>query len=165
LKVNYQKSNIYPINVANGKMEILAKIFIAKLEPILSPTLASLAKPKVENFLPLVQRIERRVSSTSNFLTQVGRLEMVNSMLSSLPTYFMSIMEMPPTIRQQIDKYRKHCMWRGSNLNTRKPPLAAWKLATKPKREGGLGIINLKTQNDALLLKILHKFFNKVDCL
>jgi hypothetical protein len=27
-----------------------------------------------------------------------------------------------------------------------------------------LGILNLKTQNDALLLKNMHKFFNRQDC-
>jgi hypothetical protein len=32
-----------------------------------------------------------------------------------------------------------------------------------PKDEGGLGVINLKTQNEALLLKNLQKFFNKTD--
>jgi hypothetical protein len=65
---------------------------------------------------------------------------------------------------EQIDKYRKHCVWRGSDLNAKNPPLAAWSLATKPKKEGGLGILNLKCQNDALLLKNLHKFFNEADC-
>lgn len=45
-----------------------------------------------------------------------------------------------------------------------KPPLAAWSLVTRPKKEGGLGVLNLTTQNDALLLKSLHKFFNKSDC-
>jgi hypothetical protein len=54
-----------------------------------------------------------------------SRLEMVNSVFSSLPTYLLSIVEMPPTITQQIDKYRKYCMWRGSDLNARKPSLAA----------------------------------------
>ena len=32
-----------------------------------------------------------------------------------------------------------------------------------PKKEGGLGVLNLKTQNEALLLKHLHKFFNRLD--
>jgi len=31
------------------------------------------------------------------------------------------------------------------------------------KKEGGLGVLNLRTQNDALLLKQLHKFFNRLD--
>jgi hypothetical protein len=31
----------------------------------------------------------------------------------------------------------------------------------RPKSQGGLGVIDLATQNRALLLKHLHKFFNK----
>jgi hypothetical protein len=123
-----------------------------------------ITKPKVDDFIPLVQRIERRLSSTSNFLNQAGRLEMVNSVLSALPTFFMGKVKLPPLVIGQIDKYRKHCVWRGSDLNPKKPPLEAWSLATKPKKERGLGILNLKCQNDALLLKNLHKFYNKADC-
>jgi hypothetical protein len=33
----------------------------------------------------------------------------------------------------------------------------------KPKEKGGLGVINLRLQNDALLMKHLHKFYNKVE--
>jgi hypothetical protein len=36
-------------------------------------------------------------------------------------------------------------------------------MVCKPKKKGGLGVINLKIQNEALLLKFLHKFFNKKD--
>jgi hypothetical protein len=122
-------------------------------------------KLKVEDFLPLVQRIERRLTTTSNFLTQASRMEMVNSILSALPTFYMGKIKIPPTVIKQIDKYKKHCMWRGADLNARKPPLATWKLATRPKKEGGLGILNLETQNDSLLLKNLHKFYNQADLL
>jgi hypothetical protein len=54
-------------------------------------------------------------------------------------------------------------MWRGADMNARKPPLAAWKLATRTKRNGGIDIINLATQNDAFLLKNLHKFYNSLN--
>ena len=50
----------------------------------------------------------------------------------------------------------KHYLWiRRREANTRKPPNAAWTLVCKAKkeREGGLGVLNLKTQNEALLLK------------
>jgi hypothetical protein len=43
----------------------------------------------------------------------------------------------------------------------KKTPLAVWKMVTKSKMKGGLGVINLSLQNDAMLLKTLHKFFNK----
>jgi hypothetical protein len=144
LKVNYHKSNIYLINVSQGRMKILAGTFGYQI---------GTTKPKMESFLPLVQRIERRLTATSNFLTQAGRLEMVNSVLLALPTFYMVKIKILPTVIKQIDKYRKHCMWRGANLNVKKPPLTAWKLATRPKKEGGLGILNLETQNDTLLLK------------
>lgn len=64
---------------------------------------------------------------------------------------------------KQIDKFKKHCLWRGSDINAGKPPKAAWKLVCTPKDEGGLGIIDIEKQNKALLLKNLHKFFNKAD--
>jgi len=34
---------------------------------------------------------------------------------------------------------------------------------TVPKVDGGLGVIYIRRQNEALLLKNLHKFFNKLD--
>jgi len=36
-------------------------------------------------------------------------------------------------------------------------------MVQKPKSKGGLGVINLRLQNDALLMKQLHKFYNKED--
>jgi hypothetical protein len=46
-------------------------------------------------------------------------------------------------------------------LNSKKPPKAGQLSASKKK--GGLGVINLSTHNDALLLKTLHIFFNRID--
>jgi hypothetical protein len=48
-------------------------------------------------------------------------------------------------------------------MNAKKPPLATWKIVTKPKNRRGLGVINLRLQNDALQIKNLDKFFNKAD--
>lgn len=58
---------------------------------------------------------------------------------------------------KQIDTYRKHYLW--SRKGT---CLVAWETACKAK-DGGLGIIDLKTQNNALLLKFLDKFYQKSD--
>ena len=48
-------------------------------------------------------------------------------------------------------------------MNDKKPALAAWNLVTRPKSEGGLGVIKIQVQNNALLLKNHHKFFNRMD--
>jgi hypothetical protein len=38
---------------------------------------------------------------------------------------------------------------------------ATWPMVCLPKDEGGLNVLNIQTQNEALLLKHLDKFFNK----
>jgi hypothetical protein len=83
------------------------------------------SKPTIQECLPLVHRIERRLISTAMFLTQGGKLLMVNSVLSSLPTFFMCVIKVPIDILNQIDRYHRHCLWRGEDLNAKKPPLAA----------------------------------------
>lgn len=77
--------------------------------------------------------------------------------------FFMCTILIPVTIINEVDKYRRHGLWRGSNINGKKPPQAAWTLACRPKREGGLGVINLRAHNEALLLKNLHKVYNRMD--
>lgn len=63
-----------------------------------------------------------------------------------------------------LDKIRRRCLWtkkidQGDKCNS----LASWDMVCKPKKNGGLGVINLKIQNKALLMKFLHKFYNKKD--
>jgi hypothetical protein len=53
-------------------------------------------------------------------------------------------------------------IWRGNDFRNKGYNLAAWDLVRKPKDKGGLGVINLSVQNDALLLKHLDKFYRKI---
>jgi hypothetical protein len=56
---------------------------------------------------------------------------------------------------------RKQCLWRGNdNDRKRGGNLVAWEVVMKPKGKGGLGVLNLRLQNDALLMKHLNKFYN-----
>jgi hypothetical protein len=101
------------------------------------------------------------MSATSQFLSYAGRLQLVNSVISSLPTYYMCSLKLPLIVIEIIDKHRKNCLWRGQDFNRKGYNLAAWDLVRKPKDKGGLGVINLSIQNDALLLKQLDKFYHK----
>jgi hypothetical protein len=115
----------------------------------------------VAYFWPLVLKCERRLVAFSSFLSEASRLELTYAVLTALPTYAMCTFLLPKTIIKQIDKYRKHCLWRDADINNKKPPKAAWPMVTLPKDEGGLGVLNLSVQNESLLMKHLHKFFNK----
>jgi len=120
-----------------------------------------LTKLQVKDYAPLICRIERRLSASSRFLSYASRLQLVNSVISSLPTYYMCSLKLPATVIEIIDKHRKNCLWRGSDYSKKGYNLAAWNLVQKPKSKGGLGVINLSLQNEALLMKQLDKFYKK----
>jgi hypothetical protein len=87
----------------------------------------------------------------------------VNSVISSLASFYLCSIKVLLTILKQVDKYIRHYLWRGEDINSKKPPMAAWKMVTNTKSKGGLGVINLRLQNQVLLLKILHKFYSRKD--
>jgi hypothetical protein len=49
------------------------------------------------------------------------------------------------------------------DVNKKGGYLVAWKHACRSKANGRLGIIDLRAHNAALLMKFLHKFYNKAD--
>jgi hypothetical protein len=141
LKVNYNKSSMYPINVCSAKMEILARTLNCQTGSMPFTYLGvplGLSKPKICHFLPLIHRIEKRLSCTSALLSQAGRLELVNSVFSALPTFLMCTLKIPVATVKKIDSYRKHCLWRGNDVNSKKPALAAWSMFTQTKKMGAL---------------------------
>lgn len=166
LKVNYNKSLIVPINISEERLDHLARTFNCQKGTLPFTYLGlplGLQKPRVVDFLPLVKKCERRLIAASSFLNQAGRLQLTNSVITALPTFAMCTFKLQGTVIDQIDKYRKHCLWRGSDLNSKKPTSAAWPMVCRSKAEGGLGALNLRTQNEDLLMKFLHKFFNRDD--
>jgi hypothetical protein len=72
LKVNYAKSYIYPINTSQERLSHLAATFNCQARCVPFTYLGlplSLNKPTVQDYMPLVHQVERRLISTSNFLT------------------------------------------------------------------------------------------------
>lgn len=120
-------------------------------------------KPKIEEFAPLIDRVERRLTACSSFLSYSGHVEYINTILTPIVTYAMCTFKLHKGVIHDIDRIRKQCLWRGNSERKRGGNLVAWPLAQRPKKKGGLGIKNLSLQNDAPLLKQLHKFYSKSD--
>jgi hypothetical protein len=77
LKVNCAKSSLYPINISQERLIHLAATFNCQARSLPFTYLGlplSLNKPTVQDCMPLVHQVERRLISTSNFLSQGGKL-------------------------------------------------------------------------------------------
>jgi hypothetical protein len=98
LVVNFHKSCLVSINVSPEKACSLAQAFGCEVGSFPFTYLGlplGLIKPQVKAYAPLICRIERRMSATSQFLSYAGRLQLVNSVISSLPTYYMCSLNFP----------------------------------------------------------------------
>jgi hypothetical protein len=80
--------------------------------------------------------VERKLSASLVFLSYSGRLQLINSIISSLPTYFICSLSLPKTVIGVIDKFRKNCLWRGCDFDAKGYNLAAWEMVTVPKEKG-----------------------------
>jgi hypothetical protein len=105
--------------------------------------------------------VARRLNASARFLGYGGRLQLVKSVLSSLPTFFMCSLKIQKTILNMCDRSRLHCLWDKKDDASSPNALAAWSLVCKPKKHGGLGVLNLELHNKALLIKQLHKVYMK----
>jgi hypothetical protein len=116
-----------------------------------------------QDFTPILTRMERHLMGISRFPIHDGRLILVNSVYSALPTFYMCSLKLPFELLDRIDKYRKHVLWHGGDVNKKGGYLVSWKHACRSKADGGLGIIDLRIHNSTLLMKFMHKFYNRAD--
>jgi hypothetical protein len=92
---------LVPLNISFEKAQLLAGVFCCKVESLPFTYLGlplGTRKPRVEHYGPIMSKIDRKLTATSNFLTHAGRLQIVNSVLSSLPTYTMCTLEVPVAV-------------------------------------------------------------------
>lgn len=88
LKVNFHKSFLVPINVDEAKWNDLANSLGCQLGTMPFTYLGlplGTTEPTVQEFMPILTRMEKRLMRISNLLTYAGRLVLVNSVFSALP--------------------------------------------------------------------------------
>ena len=99
------------------------------------------------------ERFQKRLSSwKGKLLSTGGRLVLINSVLSSLPMFMLSLFRIPKGVLKRLDYYRSRFFWQ-CDEHKKKYRLARWSILCEPKSLGGLGITNLDVQNICLLSK------------
>jgi hypothetical protein len=139
LTINFHKSCLVPINITQEHAASLAIAFgcIVGSFPFTYLGLPpGLKKPLVKDYAPLICRIERRPSTSSQFLSYADRLQLVNSVISSLPTYYVCTLKFPVVVIEIIDKHRKNCLWRRKSLKTKGTILQPGIWLESPKTKG-----------------------------
>ncbi|KAL4391418.1 hypothetical protein AHAS_Ahas03G0243100 [Arachis hypogaea] len=97
-------------------------------------------------------------------LSFAGRCTLIQSVLSTIPSYCMQTMKIPTAVCAKMDKIYRDFLWRSSD-EERKVHLLNWEKICKPKEEGGLGIRRAQETNQLFLMKLAWGLIHKRDAL
>ncbi len=159
LKINLGKSELVPVgNVPD--VEGLAAVLGCKVAdlPIIYlglPLGSSFKDQTIWN--GIIEKMEKRLAGWKRmYLSKGGRLTLIKSTLSNLPTYYLSLFPIPVGVAHRIKKIQRDFLWEGMGGEFRYH-LISWDRVCTPIHCGGLGIRNLVTFNQALLGKWLWR--------
>ena len=155
LKVNVGKSEIVPVGEV-GNLGALARILCCKVGRL---PMSYLGMPLGAHFKdasiwnPILERVEKKLSGWKRlYLSKGGRLTLLKSTLSSLPTYYLSLFTIPQHIANRLERIQRNFLW-GSSDDVFRYLLVAWDKVVWPVEIAGLGIRKIGLFNQALLGK------------
>lgn len=164
LKINYHKSTLVPIHMSQQEAVLSASTLQCPLSSLPCNYLGlPLSTNKIPHSLlqPIIDKIDRRLAGwIPGLLSWGGRVIMLNSVISAIPTYYMSCIKWPERSIEAIDKIRRAFLWKGDKEIQGGQCLVAWTTVTLPKEQGGLGLRDLRIHNKALIMKLTGKLLS-----
>jgi hypothetical protein len=130
-----------------------------------------LGLPLGENFKslaiwnPIVEKMECGLEGWKRFyLSSGGRLTLIKSTLSNLPTYFLSFFPIPATVAKQMEPIQHNFLW-GHTEDVFKFHLVKWEQVCNPLTNGGLAIRNLRRFNEVIREMVVALWGGKASCI
>ena len=101
----------------------------------------------------MVEKVQSKLARwKGRCLSIAGRIYLIKSVLSSIPLLFMSLFKLPSLVVDKLVQIQRNFLW-GWGSDGRKIAWASWDKVYEPRDFGGLGIIDLRNFNLALLGK------------
>jgi hypothetical protein len=155
--VNVQKSEVFPIQCSEINVPDILGNFQARQGHLPCWYLGlplKLGRLTRQNEQGLVDRVAASLSGwKGRLLTKTGHLTLVNSVLSSIVIYHMSVFQLSKWAIRRIDKIWRNFLWRGTEEARGGHCLVSWKRVQRPKALGGLGVLDLMKFNRAMCLR------------
>ncbi|MCH79404.1 LINE-1 reverse transcriptase like [Trifolium medium] len=156
LKVNFWKSCLMGVNVPSEFLDLACSFLNCRqgVIPFKYLGLPVGANPKrLSTWEPLLDYLNKRLNSWGKkHISFGGRIVLINSVLNSIPIFYMSFLKMPIQVVKLIIQIQRNFLWGGVN-GGRKISWISWKTVCQEKKEGGLGVRDVRVVNLSLLAK------------
>lgn len=168
VEINWEKLALCGVNVEESKLLSTASRLNCKANYLhftyLRLPLGGYPK-RVSFWQPMIDKTHTKLDKWRKFnLSRGGRSTLCKSVLSNLPTYYMSLFLMPEKVISILERIMRNFFWeghKGSKINH----LVKWNLVIKPRIDEGLGFGGLKAKNLALLAKWGWRYLNEENSL
>jgi hypothetical protein len=118
---------------------------------------------RMSTWEPLISSLHKKLNSWNHkHISFGGRLVLINSVLNSIPVFYMSLMKMPVQVRKKIVRIQRDFLC-GRVNGSKKLSWVKWEVVCKDKRKGGLGVRKLEVVNQSLLMKWRWRLLNSED--
>ncbi|WVZ69121.1 hypothetical protein U9M48_017959 [Paspalum notatum var. saurae] len=159
LKTNIQKLEIYKVNCEALNISNILDHFRGNIAEFPCKYLGlplRIGRTSRADEQILIDKIGSKLSGwKGKLLTRAGRLQLVQAVLSAIPTYSMTNFTLSSWAVKRIDHLHRNFLWKGSEDAKGGHCLVNWKRVCRSKFLGGLGIKNLYSFNRALRLRWL----------
>lgn len=159
LTTNRAKCAIYPTQCDNVDLEDIMEPFPCSIQNFHCSYLGlplHFRQPGRVQVQQLIDKMANRLPLwKGKFLNKAGRLKLVNSVLSSMPTYFLTIFPLKQWAIKKLDHIRRSFFWKGTENCNGGHCLVRWTKVKWPKWHGGLGILDFDYFSRALRLRWL----------
>jgi hypothetical protein len=156
LKINFSKSKLYGVNIDDNFMVAASSFLYCCVDslPFKFLGLPVGSNPRrISTWSPVIDNMKKRLNVwKGRHLSIGGRVTLINSVLSSIPLYYLSFYRAPKKVIEELTRIQRQFLWGGSE-GKNKINWVSWSNVCKPKSEGGLGLKNLEKFNCALLIK------------
>jgi hypothetical protein len=156
LKVNFSKSCVMGINVSDDFLGMASNFLNCRVgtTPFKYLGLPVGANPrKMSTWEPMLNVVRSRLGSWGNkHVSLGGRIVLINAVLNAIPISYLSYFKMPKKVWNELIKIQRVFLWAGLS-KTSKTCWVRWEVICRPKKEGGLGVRDLRLVNISLLAK------------
>ncbi|VFQ82222.1 unnamed protein product [Cuscuta campestris] len=161
LHVNPQKSNIHLAGqIKDNKEEILILVQfpLGQCRYLGLPLTSQRASER--DFAPLISKVEENIRRwNTKTLSQAGRVELIRSVIQGIQSSWLQAFPVHKSVLNRIITICRTFLW-GSKFSK-----VTWSDIYKPLEEGGLGLRNSYTWNQAFLIKNLWNIASHKDTL
>ncbi|KAL8516069.1 hypothetical protein ACS0TY_014665 [Phlomoides rotata] len=158
------KCFLYGTNIDENKLNLLAKelgVNVGKMPFVYLGVKVGSPQRSYEEWEEVSRKIKNRIMRWEKLNLSIGgRLTLINSVLSSIPVYYLLTFLASKKVLNEIKQAQRNFVW-GSKSNIKKIAWVKWREICIAKEVGGLGIRNLECFNRILLSKWAWRFFKE----